>query len=284
MPIRTVATVAVAALLGLLAVFMVQTYLSRQRAVDRTAAAIAGTVPVVVAAQPLARGVALEPGLLKIVRYPADSVPPGALTDIKQATEGGQRLVLRAFAPNEPILVERITTPGGKVNLSASMTPGMRAVTFRSNDVAGVAGFVLPGDRVDVLLTRQAGDGPRATITQTLADNVKVLAVDQLADDAADKPVVANAITIEVSPAQAQTIRLAEAVGSVSLALRQVSDQAPSGKRVATVNDLGGYFGGATKAAYTPPARTTGAAPVRSSGMEVRVTRGVETKSYAVTR
>jgi pilus assembly protein CpaB len=235
MPIRTIATIAVAALLGLVAVFLVQSYLSRQRAADASQAVIAGTAPVVVAAQPLARGVALNPTLLKVVRYPQDSVPPGALTDIAQATSGGQRLVLRAFAANEPILESRITTPGGRLNLSAAMTQGMRAVTFRSNDVAGVAGFVLPGDRVDVMLTRAGGEGAQAMITQVLAQNIKVLAVDQLADDSADKPVVATAITIEVTPEQAQTIRLAEAVGSVSLALRQVSDQLPVGKRVTTI-------------------------------------------------
>jgi pilus assembly protein CpaB len=281
MPIRTIATIAIAALLGLMAVFLVQTYLSRQRAADLNSAAVAGTVPVVVAAQPIARGIALQPGLLKVVRYPQGSVPPGALTDLNQAV--GQRLVLRAFAPNEPILASRITTPGGKVNLSAAMTPGMRAVTFRSDDIAGVAGFVLPGDRVDVQLTRQAGEGQQALITQVLAENIKVLGVDQVTDDASDKPMVARAITLEVTIDQAQTIRLAQAVGSVALALRQVSDQLPVSKRVTTIRDLGGYFAPPTptRIASVTPAVAIGAAP---SGPQVRVTRGVETKSYSVSR
>jgi pilus assembly protein CpaB len=284
MPIRTIATVAVAALLGLVAVFLVQSYLSRQRAADQSQAVIAGTAPVVVAAQPIARGVALQPALLKVVRYPAGSVPPGALTDVSQASQGGQRLVLRAFAPNEPILADRITTPGGKVNMSAAMTPGMRAVTFRSNDVAGVAGFVLPGDRVDVLLTR-TGEGQQSTVTQVLVDNIKVLAVDQIDDDATDKPVVARAITIEVTPEQAQTMRLAEAVGTVSLALRQVGDEVPSVKRVTTMRDLGSFYVAPTRASYTPPpAGAAASVAPRPSGPQVRVTRGVETKSYTVTR
>lgn len=281
MPIRTIATIAIAALLGLMAVFLVQTYLNRQRAADRNQAVVAGTVPVVVAAQPIARGVPLQPGLLKVVRYPEGSVPPGALTDLNQAA--GQRLVLRAFAPNEPILASRITTPGGKVNLSAAMTPGMRAVTFRSDDIAGVAGFVLPGDRVDVQLTRQAGEGQQAMITQVLAENIKILGVDQITDDASDKPVVARAITLEVTPEQAQTIRLAQAVGSVALALRQVSDTLPISKRVVTIRDLGGYFAppAPTKIAAVGPATAGPAMPV---GPQVRVTRGVETKSYSVSR
>jgi len=280
MPIRTIATIAIAALLGLMAVFLVQTYLNRQRAADRSQAVVAGTVPVVVAAQPIARGIALQPGLLKVVRYPEGSVPPGALTDLNQAA--GQRLVLRAFAPNEPILASRITTPGGKVNLSAAMTPGMRAVTFRSDDIAGVAGFVLPGDRVDVQLTRQAGEGQQAMITQVLAQNIKVLGVDQVTDDASDKPMVARAITLEVTQEQAQTIRLAQAVGSVALALRQVSDELPVSKRVATIKDLGGYV-------VAPPPRPAAApgavaGPPMPTGPQVRVTRGVETKSYSVGR
>lgn len=284
MPIRTVATVAVAVLLGLMAVFLVQTWLGRQRAADRTEAVIAGTTPVVVAAQPIARGVKLSSAVVKIVRYPQASVPAGALVDVAEVTQGGDRLALRDFAPNEPILTSRITQPGGKVNLSASMTPGMRAVTFRSNDVAGVAGFVLPGDRVDVLLTRNAGESQQSTLTQVLADNIKVLAVDQVADEATDKPTVARAITIEVTADVAQKIRLAEAVGTVSLSLRQVSDQLPLAKRVATIADLGGVYA-PQRAAYRPAPGGSSAKRGLAAGPaqpQVRVTRGVETKSYPV--
>jgi len=284
MPIRTIATIAVAVLLGLVAVFLVQSYLTRQRAAVSSQAVLAGTSPVVVASQPIARGVALQPGLLKVVRYPQGSIPAGALTDINQATQGGKRLALRAFAPNEPILADRITTPGGRVNLSASMTPGMRAVTFRSNDVAGVAGFVLPGDRVDVLLTRSAGKGEEGTVTQVLAQNITVLGVDQLADENANKPVVARAVTLEVTPDQAQVIRLAESVGSVSLALRQIGDELPVAKKVATIRDLGGYYAPrpatVTRAAYARrPAGPAGAGAM-GTGPQIRVTRGVVTTYY----
>lgn len=291
MPIRTIATLAVAVLLGLVAVFLAQSWLGRQRQSDLQTAAMVGTVPVVVAAQPIARGVALQPTLVKVVRYPQSSVPPGAMTSVAQATEGGTRLVLRPLAPNEPILPDKVTAPGGKVNLSAAMTPGMRGVTFRSNDVAGVAGFVLPGDRVDVLLTRDVTRGGTQggapdVVTQVLADNVKVLGVDQVSDETSDKPVVAKAITLEMTPEQAQAISLAQAVGNVSLALRQVADEAPVARRVTTVADLGGFrIYRPTPASYTPrplaPRAGGGKAP---SGSEVRVTRGIETKSYTVIR
>ena len=282
MSIRTIATVAVSVLLGLIAVFLLQNYLRGQRAADKEQARFEGTTPVVVAAQPIARGVVLQPQLLKVVRYPQDSVPPGALTDIAQTTQGGQRLALRPIAPNEPILADRVTTPGGKLNLSAAMTPGMRAVTFRSDDVAGVAGFVLPGDRVDVLLTRTVGEGSaQSTVTQVLGQNIKILAVDQLADEATDKPVVGRALTVEVTPEFAQAIRLAQSVGSVSLALRQIGDEAPVLKRFATLRDLGFVAPAATKASY-PIAVSRGRAP--QDDVSVRITRGTTTTLYKVVR
>jgi len=277
MSIRTIATIAVSVLLGLIAVFLLQNYIRGQRATDQSQAVLSGTTPVVVAAQPIARGVTLQPQLLKVVRFPQNAVPPGALTDVAQVSQGGARMALRPIAPNEPILADRVTTPGGKLNLSAMLTPGMRAVTFRSDDVAGVAGFVLPGDRVDVLLTRTVND---AAVTQVLGQNVKILAVDQLSDEAANQPVVGRALTIEVTPQFAQTIRLAQSVGSVSLALRQISDEAPVMKTVATLRDLG-FAGPAPKAtpvSYGP--RRRAAAPDES----IRVTRGTTTTLYTVAR
>ncbi|MDP3869323.1 Flp pilus assembly protein CpaB [Phenylobacterium sp.] len=282
MPIRTLATLAIAILLGLVAVALANMWLGRQRNVEASTVSLAGTVPVVVATQPIERGVALQPAALKVVRFPQAAAPAGALSTIEEASAGGQRLALRAIVINEPILATKITAPGGKVNLSAAMTPGMRAVTFRANDVAGVAGFVLPGDRVDVLVTRdtgaQGGKSGSTFVTQILADNLKVLGVDQLDDDTTTKPVVVKAITLEVTPAQAQVISLAQAVGTVSLALRQVGDQTAVDKRMTTVADLGGRG---------PMLRT--AAPRRAArpatpGLRVNVTRGVITSDYAVSR
>lgn len=285
MPIRTLATLAVAIFLGLGAVVLAQLWLGRQRQADVANASVAGTVPVVVASQAIERGAVIQPNALKIVRFPQASAPAGALGTIEQVSAGGQRFALRAMVANEPVLATKITTPGGKVNMSASLTPGMRAVTFRANDVAGVAGFVLPGDRVDVLLTREGSHGGAQTgfITQVVADNLKVLGVDQLDDDSTTKPVVAKAITLEVTPDQAQTISLAQAVGTVSLSLRQVSDQAMVGKRVTTVADLGGFRQAApAHAMRAAPRRPTRIAAV--SGPRVSVTRGVVSTEYAVTR
>ncbi|MDP3173177.1 MAG: Flp pilus assembly protein CpaB [Phenylobacterium sp.] len=281
MQMRTIATLAIAVFLGLIAVVLTQNWLTQQRQSDLRTAAFASTVPVVVAAQPIARGVTLNASLLKVARYPQGSVPPGAFASIQDATSGGARMALRPMSANEPVLAGRVTAPGGKANMSAAMTPGMRAVSFRSNDVAGVAGFVLPGDRVDVLLTRSAGaDQNVTTLTQAVAENIRVLGVDQSDDEAANKPQVAKAITIEVTPEQAQAISLAQAVGQVSLALRQIGDEAPLTRQVTRVSDLGGL---APRAAPTPSRPTVRRVAVRGpSGGQVQVTRGITTTGYSV--
>jgi len=112
----------------------------------------------------------------------------------------------------------------------------MRAVTVRTNDVEGVAGFVLPGDHVDVLLTRQS---ERASgMNDVVIQNARVLAVDQLADDAADRPTVARAVTLEVDTVAAQKIALAASLGSLSLMLRRAGEQHMDATRRITASDL----------------------------------------------
>ncbi|MFN3515214.1 MAG: Flp pilus assembly protein CpaB [Phenylobacterium sp.] len=275
MPARNILTLAAAAVLALLAVIAAQAWLTSAAKSRERSEVVVGTVPVVVAARPVERGATLTAADLKIVAFPEQATPEGALNSIAQAT-GGQRMALRALAVNEPVLTSRISAPGEKVSLSAALTPGMRAVTFRSNDVAGVAGFVLPGDRVDVMLTREPSDaGAAGAVTTVVAENLKVLGVDQMADEAATKPVVAKAITLEVAPEQAQAISLAQAVGSVSLALRHVGDEAALAKRTTTVADLGSGRSPAAGGARQHHS-------ARPSGPSVAVTRGVATTEYRV--
>lgn len=283
MPIRTIITLIVAALLGLGAVFLTRSYLGQQQAKAPDATTPAETVTVVVAAQPIGRGVALTPGVLKVAHFPKQYVPVGSFRTVQEATAGGVRRALRPIVPNEPILPDRITGAGGRTSLSATMTPGMRAVTFRSNDVAGVAGFVMPGDRVDVLLTRSiagGGAGQETTVTQVVANNIKVLAVDQDVNEQLEKPTVARAITLEVTPEQAQALSLAQSLGTVALALRHISDELPGGRMVTTSSELGGYRGRpAPSPVFTEGAPAGGARP---SGPTVKVTRGTETSTYSV--
>jgi pilus assembly protein CpaB len=113
----------------------------------------------------------------------------------------------------------------------------MKAVTIRVNDVEGVGGFVLPGDHVDVVLTRQVEKG-NAT-TQVVLQNTRVLAVDQTADERAAKATVAKSVTLEVDTIDAQKLWLASSVGSLSLLLRKAGETAEVRTRKVTLNDLG---------------------------------------------
>ncbi|HUO91421.1 MAG TPA: Flp pilus assembly protein CpaB [Rhizomicrobium sp.] len=240
---RTMATFALAAFLGLVAVLVARSFLTPGSRAEPHATAVAPGVPVVVAAQPLARGVPLHAFMLKVVNYPADAAPTEAFHTLAGLTEanGQPRLALRSMVTNEPVLPANVSGPGGKLNLSTLVSPGMRAVSLRANDVADVGGFVLPGDHVDILLTRPTGSNQQTSaVTQVLADNIRVLGIDQSDNDQSDSPVVAKVVTVEVTPEQAQSISLAESVGTVSLMLRHVADDAPFAHKTLTVADLAG--------------------------------------------
>jgi pilus assembly protein CpaB len=266
---RTIATFAVAIFLGVVAVVLTRGYMNSvvQRGGPVTSA---GMVPVVVAAQPMDRGVVLDAAHLKVVNFPAEAAPANAFHAVSDLTGGKdqQRLALRSLVANEPVLAPYVSGPGGKLNLSGTIAAGMRAVSLRSSDVIGVGGFVLPGDRVDVLLTRSPnGNNDNSnTVTQILAENARVLGVDQSASEEADKPVVSKAITVEVTPDQAQAISLGQSVGTVSLTLRHVADDSSLARKSMSVSDLGP----APKKASGP------AAPA------IRVVRGTEASRFTL--
>ena len=268
--LRTISTLAAAVFLGLIAVVLTRSYLSNaMRSNPAIVTSNGPAIPVVVAPANVTRGAVLQTPMLKVAAYPADAAPAGAFHSIAELTgaAGQQRLALRNMVANEPVLPANVSGPGGKLNLSGSVSPGMRAVSLRSNDVAGVGGFVLPGDRVDILLTRSTGGGEKSdTLTQILAENVRVLGVDQSDNDEADKPVVAKAVTVEVTPEQATSISLGQQVGSVSLTLRRVADDAPLVSKVMSVADLG------------PAPKKQAAAPAPT----VRVIRGIESSRFSL--
>lgn len=277
MSLRTLVSFTVAIFLGLIAVLMVRGVIASQRSAPAQAAAM---TPVVVAVTPIERGVELKPVMLKTVNYPSGAVPEGSFQSADLLVGKGVpvRTTVRSLTANEPVLAAKLSGSDNKTNLSSTLAKGMRAVSIRSSDVVGVGGFALPGDRVDILLTRTAGKGDNeTTVTQVLAENSLVLGVDQMSDQEADKPQVSKAVTVEVTPDQAQAISLGQSVGEVSLMLRSSTDIGALGRKVTTVADLAGPS--VRKAA--PVKRV----PTRSkpAGMaEVKVTRGVETSGYSV--
>ena len=158
---------------------------------------------------------------LREVPWPHEAVPAGSFSKIAELT-ASRRVVLTAIEANEPILASKITGSGQRATLSAMLGDGMKAVTIRVNDVEGVAGFVLPGDHVDVVLTRQQDKAVAAS--DVVLQNVRVLAVDQIADERAEKPSVAKAVTLEVEVTAAQKLALAATIGTFSLALRKAGE------------------------------------------------------------
>ena len=237
---NTIVMVGIAVVFGLLAVFVAQGWLNYQAELSRKTVAPkpqqVATRTIVVAAAPMRFGAHVATDGLREVSWPDGAIPAGTFSSIAELTAGGKRIVLASIERNEPILRTKITGPGQKATLSAVIQDGMRAVTVRTNDVEGVAGFVLPGDHVDVLLTRQS---ERATgMNDVVIQNARVLAVDQLADDAADRPTVARAVTLEVDTVAAQKIALAASLGSLSLMLRRAGEQHMDATRRITASDL----------------------------------------------
>src|SRR5262249_41261268 len=194
----------------------------------------------VVAAKPLRYGAELSAQLLREVPWPDMPLPEGAFARINDVLKDGKRIVLTAIEPNEAVLAVKITGAGQRATLSSLVGPGMKAVTIRVNDVDGVGGFVLPGDRVDVALTRQykEEDGSSAGATQVVLQDVRVLAVDQLADERISNPPVAKSVTLEVDTLGAEKLGLAGSVGSLSLLLRKAGETNTQKPLRVTLKDL----------------------------------------------
>jgi pilus assembly protein CpaB len=230
-----------AVLFGLLAVFLAQTWLNNQaelrmRSLEAQKKPEAAARTVVVASRALRFGDELGAMSLREVPWPENALPAGAFAKVAELTSG-KRVVLMPIDANEAILASKITGPGQRATLSAMLQDGMKAVTIRVNDVEGVAGFVLPGDHVDVVLTRQT-DKDVAT-NDVVIQNARVLAIDQLADARAEKPSVVKAVTLEVDVTNAQKLALASAVGTLSLLLRKAGEVAEGISRRVTLADLG---------------------------------------------
>jgi pilus assembly protein CpaB len=231
-----------AVVFGLLAVFIAQVWLNNQanmqaKNYEANKKPLA-TRTIVVAKEPLRFGTEINASMLQEVPWPADSMPSGAFATINDIVSGGRRVVLAALEANEPVLALKITGAGQRATLSALVKPGMKAVTIRVNDVEGVGGFVLPGDHVDVVLTRQIEKG--SATTEVVLQNTRVLAVDQSADERTFKASVAKSVTLEVDTVEAQKVWLASSVGSLSLLLRKAGETAQAKTRKITLNDLGG--------------------------------------------
>jgi pilus assembly protein CpaB len=214
---RGLMMIAVALFAGFAAVVLASRWLSSQTGLS--------TRKVAVSAADLNVGQRVGAEQIRLIEWPAGSVPSGSFTDPAQL-DG--RVVKVPVLRDEPLLESKLAPVGTKGGLSAVIAEGKRAITVRVNDVIGVAGFALPGNFVDVLVsTRDERKGDERNVSKIVLERILVLAVAQEASRDDTKPKVVNAVTLEVTPTEAEKLDLARSVGQLSLALRnQIDDDA----------------------------------------------------------
>ncbi len=185
------------------------------------------SIAIAVAARPLLSGSHLERSGITWVAWPARLLPAHAMSD-PDHLEG--RYLRMPVAQGMPILDSALAPAGSHGGLSTIISPGQRAMTVRVNEVVGVAGFALPGNFVDVLVNSPAADHASASrsISKIVLEHILVLAIAQEANTDETRPHVVNAVTLEVTPRQAEVLDLARNIGSLSLVLRNQDDPLPS--------------------------------------------------------
>lgn len=213
---------------------------------------------VVAAAMAIPYGTKVEGRHLKYVEIPKGVAPTGFFTSVDNVKG---RVSTTPITRGEILIAERFAQHDAGSTLAALVGENMRAVTVRVNDVVGVAGFLLPGNRVDVLSARKEAN--RRAVTETILQNIKVLAVDQTAATDTNEPIIVRAVTLEVSPKQAETLVLARTEGQIQLTLRNPLQSEPEPEVVA-------------KPAPKIPSRKRPTRPTRPTSTTVTVIRGTK--------
>jgi pilus assembly protein CpaB len=241
----------------------------------------ATTGHIVVAAKPLQLGTRVDAGNLRLIPWPTDEPVAGMFTRIEDCAN---RALITPVAANELILESKLASKESGAGLPATIPQGMRALSVAVNDVVGVAGFVIPGTMVDVLVTGKIGGTIRAadeSITRTILENVRVLAAGQkIEQDREGKPQTVPVITLLVSPEDAARLAMASTQGKIQLALRNTIDS----KKVDPPSVLEAtLFSGVAPAAPAPKRATVKvAAPATPSPYVIEVITGNkrENKSF----
>jgi pilus assembly protein CpaB len=211
---RALITLALSLVAGLAAVVLAAKWLAEQASAPQS---------LVVASRDVNLGQPINAIMLELVPWPASAVPSGSFTNMKDL-EG--RVLLSNVQRGEPILESRLAPIGTRGGLSAVIPEGKRAITVKVNEVMGVAGFALPGNHVDVMV--HTSDQQQAAVSKIVLERILVLAVAQEASRDDTKPRVVNAVTLEVTPGEAEKLDLARSIGSLSLVLRNQIDTEPT--------------------------------------------------------
>ena len=293
MRVATIISLGASAVLGLGALAAARVWLPSQPAsAGARAAPVAAGVPVVLAAADIPYGAKLDARQLMVQRLPASAAPVGAFTSIEQVMRqdaGGAPVALVAISQREPLLPVKLSGPGVRPTLAAMIGDGMRAYTIGVTEVAGGGGHVLPGDRVDVVLTRDLSsaqptmDGGRGgkLVSDLVLQNVRVLGMDLNTDPASTHPTVAHTATLEVSVEDAERLSLAAQAGTMSLALRRTGAAEVKRVRPMLTADLGPGAASARPVARRPRGPGHGA-PAGVGGSAVIVVHGEHSERVAV--
>ncbi|MEJ1355206.1 MAG: Flp pilus assembly protein CpaB [Candidatus Sedimenticola sp. (ex Thyasira tokunagai)] len=238
MQARAVIMLLFAIVIGGIAAYLVNTQLQPKAGPGDTGATVIDTQHVVVAAADLDIGMHLDKVMLKTVEWPTKAIPKDAFTTIEEAVGEKPRVVLQEMKTDEVVLPYKVSPEGARGGLTPRIPENMRAITISVNEIRGVAGFVLPGNNVDLLLTSTFGKKKSSPVTRTLLQNVLVLGVAQEASQKKDAPRVVKSVTLQVTPKQSQILTLAQTVGTLTLVLRNEGDTEVVGSDSITLSDL----------------------------------------------
>jgi pilus assembly protein CpaB len=200
-----------------------------QVALAEQRSAVVPTVQIFVVTRQLRYGERLNIGDVQPVRWPAEFIPFGAFTSLQEIFPEGHaapRTVLRAMERHEPLLMTKVTAPGEDAGVASRLEQGTQAFTLQIDVVAGVSGFLRPGDRVDVYWTGTGrnGDG----VTRLIRSSLEIMALDQMADNDRNNPIIARTITFAARPTDIAALTQAQASGRLTLALVGLNDETTS--------------------------------------------------------
>ncbi|MEO0429155.1 MAG: Flp pilus assembly protein CpaB [Pseudomonadota bacterium] len=217
------------------------------------------TIPVIVASQTIRYGERVDEQHIRIIDWPADSVPQGAFTspeDLIGDIMAERRVAMRQVDAGAPILESMVTGFGEDSRMAMRLGEGRRAFAIPINALSGVAGFVAPGDRVDIMLT-ESTDG--ALKSRIILRDMQVIAVDQTSEEARRNPRIGSTATLDVSTREAQILAVAQSVGKLTLTLRGAGDISDRDKEVEPVSfaDIRGEVQQKKKAAPKPQRQKT---------------------------
>jgi pilus assembly protein CpaB len=190
---------------------------------------------IVVAAAEIPIGSAITPAQIKVTSWPKDSIPPGSA----QAPDAVvSRVAIRTIARGDAITEQKLkprSSNAGSGFMTYVVPQGHRAVTVAVNEVAGVAGFLTPNDRVDIIVTTPVPNNDKESISKIILENIPILATGQVTDQKEGKPVVVPTVTLDLEPVDAEKLVLSATKGSLQLLLRNIADSAHTDTKGATM-------------------------------------------------